>query len=49
MKTRRYQCQHCDAEYWLRWELDEDYYEARLCPFCGENTDDPDYRADEEE
>jgi|LakMenE01Jun11ns_1017448.scaffolds.fasta_scaffold9761148_3 hypothetical protein len=49
MTVKRYHCWHCDAEYTMRWDMNEEYYEALYCAFCGESIDDDDYRTDEEE
>lgn len=32
---KSYQCDNCDAEFKLKHNLDEHYYEVNFCPFCG--------------
>ena len=29
------QCDNCDAEFKIKHNLDEKYYEVMFCPFCG--------------
>jgi DNA-directed RNA polymerase subunit RPC12/RpoP len=35
MKPKTYFCTSCDAEFMLKHDMDEDYYEVTACPFCG--------------
>lgn len=32
---KTFQCDNCDAEFKIKHNLDEHYYEVNFCPFCG--------------
>jgi len=32
---KSYQCDNCDADFKVKHNLDEKYYEVNFCPFCG--------------
>jgi len=34
-------CLFCEAEYNLKHSMDENVYNIKYCPFCGEETEDP--------
>ena len=38
-KPKTYACIDCDAEFRLAHNMDEDYYQVTLCPFCGAETE----------
>jgi DNA-directed RNA polymerase subunit RPC12/RpoP len=35
MKPRTYFCASCEAEFKIKHDMDEDYYEVQTCCFCG--------------
>ena len=34
-----YHCNNCDAEFKIRHEMDDTYYEVNFCPFCGSDIE----------
>ena len=32
-------CSSCDAEFKINHNMDDEYYEIKYCPFCGEEID----------
>ena len=32
-------CSSCDAEFKINHNMDEEYYQVKFCPFCGEELD----------
>ena len=32
-------CSFCDAEFKINHNMDEEYYQVKFCPFCGEELD----------
>jgi len=45
---KSFQCESCDADFKVKYNLDESYYEVMFCPFCGfeiseEEDDSEDY------
>ena len=32
---KHYTCDDCDADFKVKHNLDEKYYEVNFCPFCG--------------
>lgn len=41
----QYKCLECSADFKIRHNLDEVYYEVNFCPFCGSEI----WESDEEE
>ena len=41
-------CNQCDAEFKISYDLDENYYDVYFCPFCGAEINDEDENDDEE-
>lgn len=37
---KQFQCGSCDADFKIKYSLDEAYYEVNFCPFCGFEIDD---------
>ena len=35
-------CESCEAEFDVKHNMDEDYYEIEYCPFCGEPVSEED-------
>lgn len=35
-----YVCGSCEAEFQLKHAMSENYYQVKICPFCGSNLDD---------
>ncbi len=31
----KFECDHCDALFTVKWDMDEHFYEIMFCPFCG--------------
>lgn len=45
-----YTCNECDAEFKIKHELDDDYYEVNFCPFCGKEIwEEDEHETDEDE
>jgi len=36
---KHYTCDDCDADFKVKHELDESYYDVNFCPFCGAQID----------
>jgi DNA-directed RNA polymerase subunit RPC12/RpoP len=48
MRPKTYFCTHCDAEFMIKHDMDEDYYQVQMCPFCGgECEDELDFEEDD--
>ena len=43
---RSYHCDHCEADFKIFHQMEEEYYEVNFCPFCCAQIDD---EKDEEE
>ncbi len=43
---RSYHCDHCEADFKISHQMEEEYYEVNFCPFCSAQIDD---EKDEEE
>lgn len=44
-----YQCSNCDADFRIKFDLDESFYEVSFCPFCGGDiTEDEDDTEEDE-
>lgn len=41
-------CNHCEAEFKINYELDENYYDIYFCPFCGAQIEDEDEEEEDE-
>ena len=41
-------CESCEAEFRIKHSLDENYYEIKYCPFCGEELDEDNVDEDTE-
>ena len=49
MRGKTFFCTHCDAEFKISHNMDEDYYEVQTCPFCGGEVEgELDFEEDEE-
>ena len=42
-------CKDCDAEYTISHSMDEEYYKALFCPFCGYEIKDEEDRYEEDD
>jgi DNA-directed RNA polymerase subunit RPC12/RpoP len=38
----KYNCDTCDAEFKIKYDLDEAFFYVNFCPFCGHEIDDTD-------
>ena len=47
--TEHYTCNHCDAEFKIKHDLDSSYYEVTFCPFCGADIEEEDWGDDKSE
>ncbi len=45
----KYNCYNCDAEFKLRHDMDEDYYEVNFCPFCGSSIEEEQDEVEDDE
>jgi peptide subunit release factor 1 (eRF1) len=43
------ECNECDAEFKISYNLEESYYEINFCPFCGKEIWEEDEQDVEEE
>ena len=41
-------CDSCDAEFKINHNLDDEYYDIKYCPFCGEELDEDNVDEDTE-
>ncbi len=41
-------CDSCDAEFKINHNMDDEYYEIKYCPFCGEELDEDNVDEDTE-
>tara|TARA_Y100000004_G_scaffold140838_1_gene160086 strand:+ start:2523 stop:2672 length:150 start_codon:yes stop_codon:yes gene_type:complete len=49
MRGKTFFCTHCDAEFKISHNMDENYYEVQTCPFCGGEVEgELDFEEDEE-
>lgn len=39
MYNKHHECVDCGAVYKVKHDLDEEYYKATFCPFCGHEED----------
>jgi rRNA maturation endonuclease Nob1 len=46
---KHFNCEHCDADFKINYDLNEDYYEVHFCPFCGAQINEEDDEDDEYE
>jgi len=35
-------CEHCEASFSLRYDMDDDYFRPKYCPFCGDDLPEED-------
>ena len=41
-------CNNCEAEFTIKHNMDDEYYEIKYCPFCGEELDEDNVDEDTE-
>ena len=41
-------CDSCDAEFKINHNMDDEYYQVKYCPFCGEELDEDNVDEDTE-
>ena len=46
-KNKQHDCSDCGASYKLKYDLDDCYYRATYCPFCGYQNEDSEYIIEE--
>jgi hypothetical protein len=39
MGRKYFECIECDAVFKINYDLDEDYYKVKFCPFCSSEMD----------
>lgn len=44
-----YQCSNCDADFKIKHDLDDVYYEVSFCPFCGGDISEDEEELDDDE
>lgn len=44
-----FQCDSCDAEFKIKHNLDDAYYEVNFCPFCGGAIDEEETEENDDE
>ena len=42
-------CNACDASYTISYDMDDELYKNKFCPFCGEEIPENEYNIDEVE
>ena len=42
MSRKTILCEHCDASYSVQYDMDEEYFKIKFCPFCGDNIPEED-------
>ena len=48
MPEKTIYCDSCDAEFKINHNMDDDYYQVKYCPFCGEELDEDNVDEDTE-
>ena len=38
MSRKTILCEHCDASYSVQYDMDDNFYKIKYCPFCGDNV-----------
>ena len=42
MSKKTILCEHCEASFSLRYDMDDDYFRPKYCPFCGDDLPEED-------
>jgi len=42
MSRKTVLCDHCEASYSVQYDMDEQYFQLKYCPFCGDEQPEED-------